>query len=120
MLPRFIKEYAPRRRTSSITDRRRKPTFFPMACFRVAKQKGFRKDTNTANSSYIKAQDPGLTSLHSDFPQTPAQTDNIISIRMSVTIKSSEDTNDRGVNGRNESYTRLEDFGQSRQEPFAL
>ncbi|KAK0515863.1 hypothetical protein JMJ35_001897 [Cladonia borealis] len=120
MLPRFIKEYAPRRRTSSSTDRRRKSTFFPMVCFRVAKQKGFRKDTNTANSSYIEAQDPGLTSLHSDFPQTPAQTDNNISVRTSVAISSSEDRNNRGVIGRNESYIRLEDFGQSHQQPFAL
>ena len=120
MLPRFIKEYAPRRRTSSTTDRRRKPTFFPMVCFRIAKQEGFRKDTNTANSSYIEAQDPGLTSLHSDYLQTPAQTDNNISVRTSVTINSSEDRNDRRVSGTNESYIRLEDFGQFRQEPFAL
>ena len=91
-----------------------------MVCFRVAKQKGFRKDTNTANSSYIEAQDPGLTSLHTDFPQTSAQTDNDISVRTSITITPSEDRKDRGVIGRNESYIRLKDFGQSHQEPFAL
>ncbi len=80
-----------------------------MVCFRAAKQKGFRKDSKTANGSYIEAQDPGLTSLHSNLPQTPAQTYNNICVRTSVTITSYEDENDRGMGGRDESYIRLDD-----------
>lgn len=116
VLPRFIKEYAPGRRTSSTTDRRREPPFFLRICFRVAKQRGFRNDSKTANSSYIEAQDPGLPSLHSNTPQTPAQTYNNISVRTSVTITSYEGRNDRGMGGRDESYIRLDDIEHDRND----
>ena len=108
ILPRFFKEYAPGRRTSSTTDRRRKPSFLIKQFTRVAKNKGFRKDSKTV-SSYTETQDPRLHSLHSNLPQTPAQTYNNISIRTSETFRSYEDGNDHGLDERDESYIRLDD-----------
>ena len=83
ILPRFFKEYAPGRRTSSTTDRRRKPSFLIKQFTRVAKNKGL--------------------------PQTPAQTYNNISVRTSETFRSYEDGNDHGLDERDESYIRLDD-----------
>ena len=106
ILPRFIKEYAPGRRTSPTTARGRKPSCFTKLCTKVASHKGLRKDSNTS-SSFPGTADPRTEDPNLHLPQTPAQTYNSTSVWTSQDSSSCEGKGDNGVEKRDESYMRL-------------
>ena len=85
ILPRFIKEYAPRHRTTPTADRYLKPSLLNKLCSKVASIKGSRKDSKTS-SSYTETPDPGIHFQQRNLPQ---------------------DRGDNEVDEQDERYTRL-------------
>ena len=106
ILPRFIKEYAPGRRTSPTTARGRKPSFLTNLCTKVANSKGLRKGSNTS-SSFPGTVDPRIHMSPLNLPQTPAQTYNSASVWTSQDSSSYEGRRDNRLEKRDESYMRL-------------
>ena len=107
ILPRFIKEYAPGRRTSLTTACRRNPSFLTNLCTKIANRKVLRKDFNTSNS-FTETRDPRIHSPHFKLPQMPAQTYNNNFVGTSRVTGSYEGKNENLIDERDERYMRLD------------